>query len=51
MGPDFEDARRRVRSAFTEVRGIRPEGTRATSYEIFVIGLGRKVPAAPAAPT
>ena len=50
MGPDFEDARRRVRSAFTEVRGIRPEGTRATSYEIFVVGLGRKVPAAPPAP-
>jgi 23S rRNA (uridine2552-2'-O)-methyltransferase len=41
MGPDFEQARRRVRAAFRTARTIRPEATRDSSFEVFVIGLGR----------
>ena len=31
-----------VRLAYTEVRVIRPEGTRANSDEVFLIGLGKR---------
>lgn len=34
--------RARVRSMFTSERIIRPEGTRAISYEVFLIGLKKK---------
>jgi 23S rRNA (uridine2552-2'-O)-methyltransferase len=47
MGEDFTRARDRARALFEEVRVIRPEGTRSTSVEVFVVGLRRK-PAAPA---
>lgn len=42
MGEDFPKARERVRAAFSEVRVIRPEATRSQSYEVFLVGLGRK---------
>lgn len=42
MGPDFPEAQRRVREVFEKTRVIRPEGTRANSYEVFVVGLGRR---------
>jgi 23S rRNA (uridine2552-2'-O)-methyltransferase len=42
MGPDFTAAKRRVKELFTTERAIRPEGTRESSFEIFLIGLGRR---------
>ena len=43
MGEDLPKAKAETRRLFTEERGIRPEGTRATSYEMFIVGLGKKV--------
>jgi len=43
MGPDFEQARRLVKAAFRTTRTIRPEATRDSSFEVFLIGLGRLV--------
>lgn len=43
MGEDFPNAKAETKRLFTEVRALRPEGTRATSYEIFLVGLGKKV--------
>jgi 23S rRNA (uridine2552-2'-O)-methyltransferase len=42
MGEDFPLAKKAVKAAFAEERAIRPEGTRASSYELFLIGLGRR---------
>jgi 23S rRNA (uridine2552-2'-O)-methyltransferase len=42
MGPDFEEARRRLAAAFTTQRTIRPSATRGSSFEVFVVGLGRR---------
>jgi 23S rRNA (uridine2552-2'-O)-methyltransferase len=42
MGEDFPAARAAVRELFESERLIRPEGTRSVSYEIFVIGQGKK---------
>lgn len=42
MGEDFPKAREEVRRLFTKERLIRPEGTRSVSYEIFVVGEGRR---------
>jgi len=42
MSEEFGKARDRLRSLYTEVRNIRPEGTRAQSSEVFLVGLGRK---------
>jgi len=42
MGPDFPEAKKRVKSLFENERAIRPEGTRESSFEIFVVGLGRR---------
>ncbi len=42
QGPDFEEARARLRKDFDEVRVIKPKGSRSESYEIFLVGLGRK---------
>jgi 23S rRNA (uridine2552-2'-O)-methyltransferase len=44
MSEDFVKARDALRGLFEEVRSIRPEGTRANSVEIFLIGLRRKAP-------
>ncbi|MFO0590092.1 MAG: RlmE family RNA methyltransferase [Polyangiaceae bacterium] len=49
MSDDFSKAKERVRLLFSEVRVLRPEATRSVSYEVFVVGLGRKA-AQPASP-
>ncbi|HEY1957080.1 MAG TPA: RlmE family RNA methyltransferase [Polyangiaceae bacterium] len=41
MGEDLPKARAKVRELFTKERLIRPEGTRSSSYELFVIGENR----------
>jgi 23S rRNA (uridine2552-2'-O)-methyltransferase len=41
MGEDFTRARDAARALFEEVRVIRPEGTRSTSVEVFLVGLRR----------
>ena len=43
MGEDLPKAKAAVKRMFAEERGIRPEGTRATSYEMFLVGLGKKI--------
>jgi len=50
MGEDFTAAKKEVKRLFTEERAIKPEGTRSNSYELFLIGLGRKPPVNPAIP-
>jgi 23S rRNA (uridine2552-2'-O)-methyltransferase len=42
MSDDFVPAREALRKLFEEVRSIRPEGTRRSSVEIFLVGLRRK---------
>jgi len=42
MGEDFQLAKKEVKRLFVQDRAIRPEGTRASSYELFVIGLDKK---------
>lgn len=44
MGPDFPLAKKRVKELFETERAIRPEGTRDSSFEIFIVGLGRRRP-------
>lgn len=44
MGEDFTAARAAVKELFAEERVIRPEGTRANSYEVFLVGLRRRPP-------
>jgi 23S rRNA (uridine2552-2'-O)-methyltransferase len=46
MGEDFPQAKTALKRLFNEERGIRPEGTRATSYEVFLVGIGKKAGAA-----
>ncbi len=46
MSDDFTPARDALRALFEEVKVIRPEGTRSSSVEIFLVGLGRKPAAA-----
>lgn len=43
MGEDFSEAKAATKRIFTEERALRPEGTRAVSYEIFLVGLGKKI--------
>jgi 23S rRNA (uridine2552-2'-O)-methyltransferase len=42
MSEDFIKAREALRALFAEVRTIKPEGTRASSVEVFLIGQARK---------
>jgi 23S rRNA (uridine2552-2'-O)-methyltransferase len=42
MGEDFGAARDALRALFTEVKVIRPEGTRSSSFEVFLVGVQRK---------
>ncbi len=42
MSEDFAQAKERVRLLFSEVRVLRPEATRSQSYELFLVGIGRK---------
>jgi len=44
MGEDFPSARAEVRKVFEKERLIRPESVRSVSFEIFVVGTGRRVP-------
>jgi 23S rRNA (uridine2552-2'-O)-methyltransferase len=51
MSEDFIKAREALRALFGEVRTIKPEGTRASSVEVFLIGQERKkIDPAPAIP-
>jgi 23S rRNA (uridine2552-2'-O)-methyltransferase len=43
MGEDFVNAKNAVKRVFAEERAIKPEGTRSSSYELFIIGLGKKI--------
>lgn len=45
MSDDFVAARDALRALFAEVRTLRPEGTRSSSGEVFLVGLRRKPPA------
>lgn len=42
MGEDFPRAKKAVKNLFAEERAIRPESTRASSYELFLVGLGKR---------
>ena len=42
MSDDFTAAKAGVRALFDESRTIKPEGTRSSSVEVFVVGLRRK---------
>jgi 23S rRNA (uridine2552-2'-O)-methyltransferase len=42
MGEDLPLARAELRKHYEKERLIRPEGTRSVSYELFVVGLGKK---------
>ncbi len=42
MGPDFIEARKRVKALFAKEQTIRPDATRDSSFEIFLVGTGRK---------
>ncbi|HYO69432.1 MAG TPA: RlmE family RNA methyltransferase [Archangium sp.] len=48
MGGEFEEFREEVRAGFEEVKLVRPEATRGASMEVYVVGLRRKAPPAPA---
>ena len=41
-GGDFEAYLRKVRGSFRQVKLVRPEATRGRSFEIYVVGIGRK---------
>lgn len=42
MGGDFEAFRAEVRAAYEEVKVVRPEATRGSSIEVYLVGLRRK---------
>jgi len=44
MGADFPKAKQRVKELFETERTMRPESTRDSSFEIFLVGLGRRAP-------
>ena len=48
MGEDFAHAKKEVKRIFAEERALRPEGTRTTSYELFLVGLAKKPSIPPA---
>jgi 23S rRNA (uridine2552-2'-O)-methyltransferase len=48
MGGDFETFRARLREAYREVKVVRPEATRASSVEVYLVGLGLRGQQAPA---
>jgi 23S rRNA (uridine2552-2'-O)-methyltransferase len=43
MSDDFPKARDALRLLYTDVRTIRPEGTRTSSIEVFLVGLNKKL--------
>jgi 23S rRNA (uridine2552-2'-O)-methyltransferase len=40
QGPDFEAVRKRLAARFSDVRVIKPDSSRARSFEIFLVGKG-----------
>ncbi|HEY8925542.1 MAG TPA: RlmE family RNA methyltransferase [Polyangia bacterium] len=40
QGPDFETIRKRMAARFSDVKIIKPESSRAQSFEIFLVGKG-----------
>ncbi len=40
MSEDFEDAKRQVSQTYNQVKVVRPEATRGTSTEVFLVGVG-----------
>lgn len=46
MSGDFQIARKLAGERYEKCQVIRPEGTRAQSTEVFIVGLGLKAPAA-----
>jgi 23S rRNA (uridine2552-2'-O)-methyltransferase len=42
MGADFPDAKAQVQALFSNVKIIKPKGTRDNSVEVFLVGLGRR---------
>jgi 23S rRNA (uridine2552-2'-O)-methyltransferase len=42
QGPELEQARAGTRAHFDQVRIIKPEASRSESFEIFILGQGRK---------
>ncbi len=42
QGGEFPAAQKAMREAFEKVRVIRPEAVRTESYEVFLVGLGRR---------
>lgn len=48
MGEDFALAKKATKRVFDEERALRPEGTRTSSYELFLVGLGKKAVISPA---
>jgi len=40
QGPDFEAIRKRLATRFSDVRVIKPDSSRARSFEIFLVGKG-----------
>jgi 23S rRNA (uridine2552-2'-O)-methyltransferase len=40
QGPDFDAIRKRMASRFSEVKIIKPDSSRAQSFEIFLVGRG-----------
>ena len=48
MGEDFPLAKKAVKRIFEEERALRPEGVRTNSFELFLVGLNKKVVIPPA---
>jgi 23S rRNA (uridine2552-2'-O)-methyltransferase len=42
MGGEFEVARKRLRDMYEDVRTLRPESVRASSFEVFLVGVKKK---------
>jgi len=42
MGGDFEQFRDEVRAAYDDVKVVRPDATRASSVEVYLVGLRKK---------
>jgi 23S rRNA (uridine2552-2'-O)-methyltransferase len=40
QGPDFDSIRKRMNGRFSEVKIVKPESSRAQSFEIFLVGKG-----------
>ncbi len=47
MGPEFDEPRALLRRHYATVRVLRPESVRVISYEVFLVGLGKKPDRAP----